>query len=250
MANTPFNDFTDPLYAKPASVTSRWFHDNVYDPNPKALRVVMDSPFAPDVIFTEGEFADPLDRLGLLVGGVETGTDLFHAFTFNSDGRLRVDAEVNLSMSELAVEVDATDGDSIGLFGYINGDYSFPIPLNSTADGILKITTINLGDHTSVYDESNLPNGEQVLLSYVVPLAQKYFIEKISCSGDCDALIKIKLNSNTIEARRNSWTNRNVDFFFAKGLITQAGDIIEVTVNHSELTPFLFNATLYGEQTA
>ena len=234
--------------ALPADIISKWLNDHVYDPNTQSLRVTMDSPFGDDVVYTENEYADPLTRLGILVGGVDADTDEFKSLKFDDEGRLMVDAAISIQNVELEVEIDVLDGDQIGVWGYEDGNTSFPVPLNLTSEGYLQTTVVGSSDMSIIFDDGVFSGGvEHSLVSFTVGAGQEFYIDKVSGEGRVDGLFRLKINNSTIEQRRNNWSQRNVDFLYAKGLPLNAGDIVELTVEHNQLTSFPFSGTIYGE---
>lgn len=237
-----------PELALPADITSKWLNDNAYEPSRRALRVTLDSPFGLDVVYQEGEFADPILREGLLTGGVNPSNE-WNALTLDEDGRLRVDAKITLSTTDLEVNLDAEDGDSVGIYGYVNGDPNTPYPVNVDSQGNLRFSPSSNINATAIYNEVVLASGtENVLITYTIPASTFFSIFSIKACGRSDAIFKLKINSNTIETRRNNWCDRNIEFNFQYGLPLSSGDIIALTVLHNELTSIPFNATIYGEE--
>lgn len=238
--------WTDGL-SKPADIISRWLHDYVYDHPARALRVTLDSPFSPDGVFTEDEFADPLTRLGLLVGGVGPD-DHFHALNLTDDGRLMVDAVITLSTTELEIEVDTVDGDNVGMFGYINGDFNDPHPVSVTPTGEVNVSISPNKSMVTVYDEDDIATGNEIVVAaYTVPAGRYFSLVKVEASGRADAVFRLRKNADMIGAQRNNWCDRNIKFDYFYGLNCNPGDIIALTVYHTELTSIPFNATIYGE---
>jgi hypothetical protein len=241
--------------SKPADITSRWLHDYCYNNGGSvngALRVALSgSAFGTDVVYDGGSAVDIItpDYKGLMVGGYIYGTGEFTAFTFDADQRLRVDAEVSFSATELDVNIDALDGDSAGIWAYPDGNAAnTPVPVNSTADGVIRTVTGFVGIETILYNEvSVLTGAETTVLSYVVPVATDYHAISIPCSGEADGIFILKKNGATIGKKRNSWSQRNVDFEFEYGLKFQAADVISVSVLHVNDGACLFNASFYGE---
>lgn len=130
-------------------ITSKWFRDNAYDTDTLALRVTMDSPFGPDVVYTHCEITNPSTRLGLLAGGIQKGTEEYKPLTVDDEGRLCVDAAISIGEVQLDVEIRAEDGDSAGSYFYIDGNVATPIPANALPDGRLRVS-----------DEENNPLGK------------------------------------------------------------------------------------------
>jgi len=235
-------------YAKPADIISKWLHDHAYDDVAKALRVTLDSPFSPDAIYNEAEFADPISRLGLLVGGTDKTTSEFRSLRMTSDGRLCVDADITIQSVDLAVEIDVLDGDQIGIWGYESGNTGSPVPLNLTTEGFVRTTIVGNENMGIIYDEGVYSGGiEHSVVSHTVLAGKEFNLSRISGTGRINGIFKIKVNGIAIETRRNTWTNRNVEFTYSKGLPLIAGDTIELAVIHNGLTSIPFSGTIYGE---
>jgi len=209
----------------------------------------MDSPFSVDATFHELEYADPVTRLGLLVGGVNPDDDTYRGLTLTDDGRLRVDAEITLSSVSLAVDLDVLDGDRVGIYGYESGDPLSPVPINVTSDGHVRTVSSLNGDMLLQYNEGTYLGGiEQILISYSTPALQTFNMVTIEATGRSDAVFRLKKNSVTIAMKRNNWCERNVTFHYQYGFTLQAGDILSLTIEHNELTSIPFSATIYGEE--
>jgi len=237
-----------PILAHPADITSRWFFDNVYEVGDKALRVTLDSPFGIDVLYQEAEFADPLTREGFLFGAVDDD-DKWRSLHITDDGRLKVDAEISLSTAELDVELSALDGDNVGIFGYVDGNINNPIPLNLTSNGEIKVVSVLSPDTGLVYDEGIFAAGpEHVVTTYSIPSVSKFSLLSVKATGRSNAIFRLKINSTTIELKRNSWSDRNIEFEYSRGLSLNIGDVIALTIQHNELTSIPFNATIYWEE--
>jgi hypothetical protein len=234
--------------ALPADIITKWLNDHVFEKDAGALRVIMNSPFGDDVVFLEDEYADPQTRLGLLVGGTDPLTNEFQSLKINSEGRLMVDAAISFSSAELEIEVDVLDGDQIGVWGYDNGDTNFPVPLNLTSEGYLQTSIVGNENMSIVYDEGTFSgNIEHSVVLFTVPVGKEFNLTKITGEGICDALFRVKVNGTTIERKRNNWCDRNMNFTYARGLLLNAGDTVELTIAHSQLTSKTFSGTIYGE---
>ena len=234
--------------ALPADIISKWLNDHVYEPGVQALRVTMDSPFGDDVVFLENEYADPLTRLGLLVGGVDADTNEFKSLKFDDQGRLMVDASISIQNVELEVEIDVLDGDQIGIWGYDNGDTNFPVPANLTPEGFFKTTIVGNESMSIHYDDGVFSGAtEHSVVSFTVGAGQEFNLSKVTGEGRTDAIFRVKVNGTVIERKRNNWCERNVEFKYDKGLPLNAGDTVELTIEHTQLTSLPFSGTIYGE---
>jgi len=237
-----------PLLARPADIISKWLNDHVYEDTRRALRVTLDSPFGLDVVYQESEYGDPLTREGLLTGAMGP-LDEWHALTMDSDGRLRVDAKISLSTTELEVNLDATDGDTVGIYGFTDGNPGSPAPINIDSSGAIRVSTSPSIDAFVLYNEALLDNaGEHIIVTYTVPTSANFSLFGIDASGHCDAWYRLKINNNIIGTRRNNWCERNIEFKYSHGLPLSPGDTITLTVKHNQLTSISFNATIYGEE--
>lgn len=231
----------------PADITSRWFHDYVYEHPARALRVVMDTPYGPDVVYKEAEYADPLTRLGLLVGGIDE-QDEFQSLSLTDDGRLKVDAHLSLSTTEIEVEIDVLDGDRIGIWGYQDADLNLPTPVNVTSAGEVRVEVTANDNVDYLFNETSIPSGaETAIISYTIPASNNFHLYNATATGGADALFRLKINTDTVSIKRNNWCDRNMIFDFSKGLKIEEGDVISVTVFHSESTSIPFSSTIYGE---
>ena len=235
--------------ALPADIISRWLHDNAYDVTAEALRVTLDSPFGLDSIYIEGEYVPPATGTGLLSGGVKDSDNTFMPFQFTDEGLLKTDTTVSVSLPPgLEVEIDALDGDTIGIFGFVDGNTAnTPVGVNVTASGVLR-TTSSFSDNTiSVFGEASLASGTTTVVTYTVPAGKVFYLLDAKGAGEVDANLRLEVNSSTISLRKLSWTNRNADFQYSGGLKLSAGDIIDVTVTHSGASSCDFNGSIYGE---
>lgn len=163
--------------AKPANITSKWFFDNVYDPETMSLRVKTDGATGGGTsasTYGDAVFADPATRKGSLIGGVTETTNLFTPFRFNSSGELKVDTQVNIENAELEVNLVASSGDNVGMFAYVGGSVLQPVALAANAaqelmvtdvpnqpasDGVLELTTT---PREGYINETTLPNRKYV----------------------------------------------------------------------------------------
>lgn len=234
--------------ALPADIISKWLNDHVYEEPVKALRVTMDTPFGSDIVYLENEYADPSTRLGLLTGGIDPVSDEYHALRVGSDGRLLVDAAITIQDVEIVVEIDVLDGDQIGIWGYENADSNFPVPVNVTSNGEVRVLNVLNSDMGTIYNEGTYSGSiEHSLVSHTVSPGEAFNLVKISGEGRTDAIFRVKVNSLMIERKRNNWTERNVVFNYSRGIPLVPGDTIELTIEHNQLTSKPFSGSIYGE---
>ena len=238
-----------PAKARPADIISKWLFDNAYDQTAEALRVTLDSPFGLDSIYIEGEYVPPATGTGLFVGGVKDSDNTFMPFQFTDAGLLKTDTTVSVTLPPgIDVEIDALDGDTIGIFGFVDGNTANPpVGVNVTASGVLR-TTSSFSDNTiSVFGEASLASGTTTVATYTVPAGKTFYLLDAKGAGEVDADLRLEVNSSTIALRKLSWTNRNADFQYSGGLKLSAGDIIDLTVTHSGAGSCDFNGSIYGE---
>ena len=242
-------------YSKPANIISKWMFDYVYEPGGVgggALRVTMDNPMAMDTVYSGGEIVDIVtpDYSALMVGGYTEGTGEFVGLCFDDNNRLKVNAEITIQSVNLEVEIDALDGDTIGIFGFVGGDTgTTPIGVNVTPDGAVRVVTSLNGVETTQYAEVSVPTGiETTVLTYTVPVATEFQVVQVDASGEADGDFVLKKNGGILTKKRNSWADRNVEFKFDYGLKLLAGDVISVHVTHANDANCLFNASFYGEE--
>jgi hypothetical protein len=237
--------------ALPADIISKWLHDNAYEPSLEALRVTGTFTANDSTVFESGEILDlsPGGYEGILVGGYHIDTDIFTPFTFSGDGKLRVDAEFSMGSADLEIEVDALDGDTVGVYGFVDGDEgSPPVGINVTSEGHLRVVLGYAGVETNSYFDMPIDAGdEEVLLSYVVPVSSTFQVLMVSCSSETDGKFKVKKNGDIVSCKRNSWSNRNIEFDFPYGFKLVAGDLLEVTAENLGDVTSDFNANFYGE---
>jgi hypothetical protein len=123
----------------PTDITSKWFRDNAYCEDTESIRVCMDSPFGPDVVYGDCEVTDPNTRLGLLTGGIQKDTEEFKPLLFDDEGRLCVDAAISISEVQIEVQVRALDDDSVGIWGHVDQDTGQIEPINITDNGHIRV---------------------------------------------------------------------------------------------------------------
>lgn len=122
-----------------ADITSKWFRDNAYCVDTQAIRVCMDSPFGPDVVYTHCEVTDPDTRLGILMGGIQKGTEEYKPLAIDDEGRLCVDAAISIGEVQLDVEIRALDDDSVGIWGHVDQDTGQIEAINITDNGHIRV---------------------------------------------------------------------------------------------------------------
>jgi hypothetical protein len=121
----------------------------------------------------------------------------------------------------------------------INPDGSINVNVNQSiaADGLI----IDYNEVSSVGSGS-----ETTIITITAPVGGQR-IQKVDFSGDNKALYKVKVDGNTIAARRTWWThfNESVNFEgFVNGLLLTAGQVLTVTVIHNRPDLGAFEATV------
>lgn len=132
--------------------------------------------------------------------------------------------------------VKITDGADV-LAVNPDGSINVNVAGSSNPDGL----TITFNEISSVSSGS-----ETVVATLTAGLAGTR-IQKVDVSGDNVALYKVKLDGNTIAAKRTWWSNFNEGFAFesfVNGLTLTSGQVLTVTVTHNR--PYLgsFEATI------
>lgn len=141
--------------------------------------------------------------------------------------------------AQLSVNLDAKS-DSLGHYDSIRiGDGTDELDINP--DGSLPTTTDLGEDETpiNVYSESpSVASGaETAILTYVIPTGKIAFLYRADCSGENIARYQVRLNGNVIATRRTYFGGGlNTSFEFMtpnkRGLVLEAGDVLEIRVIH------------------
>jgi hypothetical protein len=84
---------------------------------------------------------------------------------------------------------------------------------------------------------------ETTLLTKTVAAGTSLYIGNIGATGTSDGIYKLKLNASRIAERRTNWCERNAKFDYSF-LQLDAGDVITLTVTHTEVDPQDFIAEL------
>ena len=99
-----------------------------------------------------------------------------------------------------------------------------------------------------VYDEDVLSGStEHVIVTYTVLAGDNFNLFKASATGRTNGIFRVKVNSSTIETKRNAQSDRNVEFSYSQGFPLSEGDTVDVTVEHQEGSSKPFSGTIYGE---
>jgi len=147
------------------------------------------------------------------------------------DGKLLVDAEITNSDSKVAALVDDTT------LEYLLVDSSRRLVVKEDPAYINRINSYN--------ETSGIVGSlETTIFTYTNPII--FYVENILCTGTADTLFRLKVSGTTIAALRNNWSNRNVNFDFAKSIMCNAGVTVTVTAYHSELANQSYATSLFG----
>lgn len=234
--------------ALPTDITSKWFRDNAYDENTESIRVTMDSPFGPDVVYVDGDITIPGISKGLMIGGVQKGTNEYKPLAIDDEGRLCVDAAISIGEVQLDVQIRALDDDSVGIWGHVDQDTGQIEPINITTEGYLKVIHQGNKNMITEYDDGTFSGStEHTLVSYTVGAGEDFSLYKASAEGRTNGIFKLKVDGNILETRRNAWTDRNVTFEFSQGYPVVPGEVVEITVEHNQTSSCPFSGALYGE---
>ncbi len=238
-----------------ADIISRWLNDWVYCEDSQALRVCMDSPFGPDIVYKEDELTDVLTRLGLLVGGIELSSDEYKALKLTDDGRLMVDAAVTVENANFNVQLTHLDdypfagdihdsvriGDGTDLV-QVNPDGSLNVVIVPSSSGTEVVKTI----YTEVIGIAKAV--DTLLVTYTVPVGKTAELLYSDFSGENISEYRILLNSVVIDKKRTYFgAGLNEEFNFKDtrgGIPLVAGDVVEVKTIHNRPMVGDFNARI------
>lgn len=90
-----------------------------------------------------------------------------------------------------------------------------------------------VGDNEFFYDEVSDVQPEQVvtILSYYFQYAHK--LRKISATGNCIGVYKVKFNNTVIDKKRSTLTDFNCEFDYETGITIPANTTVSVIVENS-----------------
>lgn len=180
----------------------------------------------------------------------------------DQSGKLRVDAQLTAPLDingELAVDIRATDGDSVLIVGTEDATPTGTqnvVKVNS--DGSLNVNTvITPGISKSIYSVfnqiSSVANGAlTTVLSHTVPVGKVDYIGQIEVSGDNIAQFEVYINGSINARQRTYFGDLNAKFNYSssdnEGLGLNSGDNIQVKIIHNRPTLGAFEARLlYAE---
>lgn len=154
--------------------------------------------------------------------------------------RLRVDAAITMTDVEQEVIIDdSTDsikiGDGSGNYLNINPDGSINVAFTETAR-----------DYVLEYNEiTSVPAAtESIVITYTVPGSKQLLLKNSIVYVNADTDVRLKINGSTKVKLQSNWTNRNIEFNQEVSL--EAGDVLTITVVHSELNSQDYNASING----
>lgn len=155
--------------------------------------------------------------------------------------RLRVDigSEINLDGS-LEVNLDA-ENDSVSISDGEND-------LEINPDGSINVNVSGQASEevVSLFDEILLvpTNTELEIVSYTVPVGKSFRLDLGNSSGLCDGTFYLKIDNDIQDIKRNSWTERNIEF---KGpLEVPESSKISINVIHLRPDPHNFEGRIAG----
>lgn len=112
------------------------------------------------------------------------------------------------------------------------------IPTTTTFDGPLEVSvgrdTSSINKRLAGFEESALPNIENVTLEYRVPDGMVFIWHSGFGTSDGDCLFQVEVNGVLFNRKRNHQTNPDVDFHVGGPFRLDAGDLLVVkTTNRS-----------------
>lgn len=158
------------------------------------------------------------------------------------NGRLRVDAAITAPLDvngEVLVDIRATDGDSVLVYGTTNGQPTGTTQvLKVNPDGSININTDSPTAKTvnSLFGSiSSVGNGIlTTILSYTVPVSKLDYLSLIEVSGSNMAQFEVYINGTLSARRRTSLTEYNSQFNFLVdseiGLSLISGTLLQIMV--------------------
>lgn len=176
---------------------------------------------------------------------------LKQAFDETKD-KIRVDAEVVASFgdAELAVELDAADGDNVALAN-ADGSKKVSVTTSGSKNGldVNVINSENAGTLSTVYNEvTSVSAASLVTVGGYTALGDSKLL-KIAVSGTNIAAYQVELNASVIDKKRTYFGNSlNAEFGFGAGLNLVFGDSVLVKVLHNRSDLGDFNARIDIEE--
>ena len=90
---------------------------------------------------------------------------------------------------------------------------------------------------------------ETVLISKTVAAGKKIKLQGFHATGNVDACFKLKVNAAQVSEGRTSPTKRQESVVFENGTIdVEEGDLLELTVEHSEPSSAAFQGNFFGNE--
>jgi len=153
----------------------------------------------------------------------------------DDDGKLVVDAQVDIGSITLGnVKVAARSDNTTVEYLLVRDDRVLYVkPLD-------EFTTITAYDFDTIAASS-----ETTILSHNE--GSLFYLTKVICTGEADAIYRLKIGSTIISVERSSWNNRNVKFEFGvKGIEIGGGSTVNVTAEHEESSNQKYEISLMG----
>ena len=182
------------------------------------------------------------------------------------DGKLKVDATLEVGMIYPEVDMKGRDATNIGRYMQVDTDPAtgrYALIVNDPRlafDGDkLKVEATIIsegisGESIDAYDEitNQVFAAYHTIVSYTVPVGKTFHLRHVSVSGTNKATFRVLHGAGVILAKKRTYyTNFNEDFFFESdntlGNLFVAGENIYVDVTHSNAAANGdFNATISG----
>lgn len=181
---------------------------------------------------------------------------------FDSDGRLKVDAQISVPPIEIgSVVIQGTDSSDViqNIEAVLNSDsttYSLSV-FDPVAEATLQQILAALGGSSGaeIFEygtaTSVASNATVTVVSYTVPGASTFSLGHISASGDNIAIYTVLINGSPVAVKRSWFTDYNIEFYFEStsngGPSVSAGDTVELQVTNFRPTTGDFNGTIFGQ---
>lgn len=112
------------VMAHPANVTAKYFDSNLVDGTPGVY---------------------PEEKRLRVTGYGTTATGQPVAILVDDDGKMVISGQISIGNLDINIEADAADGDSFGMYTFVDGNVSNPIPTHGLPDGTIRmVERVNL----------------------------------------------------------------------------------------------------------
>lgn len=154
--------------------------------------------------------------------------------------RLRVDAQVSATISDIDIVIDATAGDNIAITDPTGTNYLLP-----NSDGSLNVVVTDYGglNLQNVYNELLVNSGVLTTLITFTAVSPGKLI-KADVAGENIAQYTVLKNGLKQSKKYTYFQNLNEVFNFMAGLDFTTSDIITIQVLHNRPDPANFNCNL------